>query len=320
MSTGTTKTMNEPDYSSSNLYADTSGKGAMVNQPVAAPGTAEQNRATLAPKPSDASPEIQTISVREHLENLFNGEELSEEFMERAETVFETAINERVQSLEEEIAAKIQEEHEKELETFKEELVERIDDYLNYVVEEWVKENELAIENGLRTEVAESFINGLKSLFETNYIDIPDEKVDVLEELVNENETTTEQLNDIIAENIELSKKVELYRKAELFANQTDNLTDIEIDKFASLAESIDYTGDEDFENKLVTIKESYFNTTSNVNNSNELLNESTYEEDLVEAGGDAVSTDNSSNPMNLYVDALNRQAKHRKIYENNKD
>ena len=317
MSTGTTKTMNEPDFSSSNLYADTSGKGAMVNQPVAAPGTAEQNKATLAPKPSDASPEIQTISVREHLENLFDGEELSEEFMEKAETVFETAINERVQSLEEEIAAKIQEEHEKELETFKEELVERIDDYLNYVVEEWVKENELAIENGLRTEVAESFINGLKSLFETNYIDIPDEKVDVLEELVSENETTTEQLNTIIAENIELAKQVEMYRKAELFANQAENLTDVEIDKFASLAESIDYTGDEDYQKKLVTIRESYFNTNTTQPETTEILTESGYEEDLVEMGGDEVGA--VSSPMDLYVNALDRQANQRKIYENNK-
>ena len=317
MSTGTTKTMNEPDFSSSNLYADTSGKGAMVNKPVAAPGTAEQNKATLAPKPSDASPEIQTISVREHLENLFDGEELSEEFMEKAETVFETAINERVQSLEEEIAAKIQEEHEKELETFKEELVERIDDYLNYVVEEWVKENELAIENGLRTEVAESFINGLKSLFETNYIDIPDEKVDVLEELVSENETTTEQLNTIIAENIELGKQVEMYRKAELFANQAENLTDVEIDKFASLAESIDYTGDEDYQKKLVTIRESYFNTNTTQPETTEILTESGYEEDLVEMGGDEVGA--VSSPMDLYVNALDRQANQRKIYENNK-
>ena len=312
--------MNEPDYSSGNLYGDATGKGAMVNKPVAAPGTAEKNKATLAPKPSDASPEIQTISVREHLENLFNGEELSEEFMEKAETVFETAIHERVQSLEEEIAAKIQEEHEKELETFKEELVERIDDYLNYVVEEWVKENELAIENGLRTEVAESFINGLKSLFETNYIDIPDEKVDVLEELVTENETTTEQLNDIIAENIELSKQVELYRKAELFANQTENLTDVQIDKFAGLAESIDYNGDEDYEKKLLTIRESYFNTSSQPSESNELLTESDFEEDLVEAGGDAYTTDDVSNPMNLYVSMLDRQAQHKKLYDNNKD
>ena len=317
MSTGTTKTMNEPDFSSSNLYADASGKGAMVNKPVAAPGTAEQNKATLAPKPSDASPEIQTISVREHLENLFDGEELSEEFMEKAETVFETAINERVQSLEEEIAAKIQEEHEKELETFKEELVERIDDYLNYVVEEWVKENELAIENGLRTEVAESFINGLKSLFETNYIDIPDEKVDVLEELVSENETTTEQLNTIIAENIELGKQVEMYRKAELFANQAENLTDVEIDKFASLAESIDYTGDEDYQKKLVTIRESYFNTNTTQPETTEILTESGYEEDLVEMGGDEVGA--VSSPMDLYVNALDRQANQRKIYENNK-
>jgi len=317
MSTGTTKTMNEPDYSSSNLYGDASGKGAMVNKPVASPGTAEQNKATLAPKPSDASPEIQMISVREHLETLFNGEELSEEFMEKAETVFETAIHERVQSLEEEISTKIQEEHAKELDSFKEELVERIDDYLNYVVEEWVKENELAIENGLRTEVAESFINGLKTLFETNYIDIPDEKVDVLEELVTENETTTEQLNDIIAENIELAKQVELYRKAELFANNTEDLTDVQIDKFAGLAESIDYTNDEEYSNKLNTIKESYFES-NNFSNSTKLLKETDYEEDLVESNEPTVDEESKSDTMNMYVNALNRQAQTRKIYENN--
>ena len=260
MSTGTTKTMNEPSYSSKNLYADTTGKGAVVNQPVAGPGTASQNMGSISAKPSDASPEIQSLpNVREHLDALFDGEELSEEFMDKAEIIFETAINERVDFLRESIEEELKEAYASEFDSFKEELIERIDDYLNYVVEDWVKQNELAIENGLRTEVAESFISGLKNLFVTNYIDIPEEKMDVLEELVNENDETSEKLNNLISENIELVKLVESYRKAEIFSYQTEDLTDYEIDKFASLAENIEYVDDEDFERKLVTIKESYF-------------------------------------------------------------
>ena len=119
---------------------------------------------------------------------IFNGEDLSEAFKDKAEVIFEAAVNERLTLLEDELKVAVEESFETELETFKEELTERIDDYLNYVVEEWVKENEVAVEKGLRTEVAESFIGGLKTLFESNFIDIPDEKVDVLEEMIKENQ------------------------------------------------------------------------------------------------------------------------------------
>lgn len=306
--------MNEPSYSSTNLYRSADGKGAMVNQPVAAPGTAERNKGTLAPKPSDASPEIQTLpTVREHLDALFDGEDLSEEFMDKAETIFEAAIGERVETLRESIEEELKEQYASEFEGFKEELVERIDDYLNYVVEDWVKQNELAIENGLRTEVAESFINGLKNLFVTNYIDIPEEKLDVLEELVNENEETTDRLNDLISENIELSKLVESYRKAEIFSYQTEDLTDYQIDKFASLAESIEYTGDDEYQRKLQTIKENYFPVKRNY----ERL-EMSSDEDLVDEETTTKMLNENSH-IDMYVKALDRHGDQRKLYESRK-
>lgn len=311
-----TKTTNK-DFSSPDLYRDASGKGAMIAKPTAT--SADANRASVAPKPSDASPEVQTpeevvapVPFREHMETLFNGEDLTEEFMSKAEVVFEAAVNERVGVLEEELKQAVAESYEEELETFKGELVERIDDYLNYVVEEWMQENELAVENGVRSEVAESFIQGLKSLFETNYIDIPEERVDILEKLVNENEEVNDQLNEAINTNIELSKDLLGYQKAELFSNIADGLSDVQVDRFASLAENVDFESAEQYASKLEVLKESYFGT-----------GETTNEEEEVAATSvkTAASTLNENSeiksPMDLYVNTMSRQASQRKLYDN---
>jgi hypothetical protein len=310
-----TKTTNK-DFSSPDLYRDASGKGAMIAKPTAT--SADANRASVAPKPSDASPEVQTpegvvapVPFREHMETLFNGEDLTEEFMSKAEVVFEAAVNERVGVLEEELKQAVAESYEEELETFKGELVERIDDYLNYVVEEWMQENELAVENGVRSEVAESFIQGLKSLFETNYIDIPEERVDILEKLVNENEEVNDQLNEAINTNIELSKDLLGYQKAELFSNIADGLSDVQVDRFASLAENVDFESAEQYASKLEVLKESYFGT-----------GETTNEEEEVAATSvkTAASTLNENSeiksPMDLYVNTMSRQAAQRKLHE----
>ena len=308
----TAKTLDTGSVEDTNLYADAQGKGAKIAQPVAQPGTAERNKATLAAKPSDASPEIQTpemvvqpVPFREHIEQLFDGEDLSEEFMDKAEVIFEAAVIERVSVLEEELKVAVQETFEEELESFKSELIERVDDYLNYVVEEWVKENEVAIEQGLRTEVAESFIGGLKTLFETNYIDVPAEKVDILEDIVRENEEMTETLNEAIAMNIELNKVLAEYRKNELFAEMAGDLSDVQIDRFARMVEGLEYEDDDQFIGKLETLRESYFG--------GEPTLKPAVEE---EASSGKMLTENTTSAVSAYVDALDRQAQKKRLYE----
>lgn len=313
--------VNKP-VESEDVYKDASGKGAMVAKPTNV--SADANRTSIAPKPSDASPEIQTpegvvqpVPFKEHMESLFDGEELSEEFMSKAEVVFEAAVGERVAVLEEELKQAVAESYEEELETFKAELTERVDDYLNYVVEEWMKENELAIETGVRSEVAESFIEGLKTLFETNYIDIPEERVDVLEKLVNENEEINEQLNEAINTNIELSKDLLGYQKAEIFADAADGLSDVQIDRFASLAEGLEFEGADEFTNKLTVLRESYFGNGEVV---------TTEEEEVAATSVNAAKQQNltenveEGSPMDMYVRTLNRQAGQRKLYNKNVD
>ena len=302
------------DFDSPDLYKDASGKGAQVAKPTAT--SADANKASIAAKPSDASAEIQTpesvvapVPFAEHLETLFDGEQLTEDFRNKAGVVFEAAVTERVNVLEEELKVAVAESYEEELESFKGELVERIDDYLNYVVEEWMQENELAVETGVRSEVAESFIEGLKNLFETNYIDIPEERVDILEKLVNENEEVNDQLNEAINTNIELSKDLLGYQKAELFSNVADGLSDVQVDRFASLAEGIEFEGAEQFASKLGVLKESYFG-----------VGESPREEEEIAATSPRAATLNENSeiksPMDLYVNTLGRMTDQRKLYE----
>jgi len=308
--------VNKP-VESGDVYRDTSGKGAVVNKPTNV--SADANRSTIAPKPSDASPAIQTpeqvvqpVPFREHLDVLFDGQDLSEEFMDRAEVIFEAAVNERVDLVVEELKEAVAESYEEELEAFKGQMIERIDDYLNYVVEEWMQNNELAVENGVRTEVAESFIEGLKNLFETNYIDIPQERVDILERLVTENEDINDQLNEAINTNIELSKDLLAYQKAELFASVADGLSDVQIDRFASLAEGLEFEGAENFLGKLEVLRESYFGGGLST----------TVEDEEVAATSPRAAVLNEEteirSPMDMYVQTLNRQAQQRQSYNNN--
>ena len=227
--------------------------------------------------------------------------------MKKTETIFESAVNERVQVATQQLEEAVAESYEVELDSFKGELVERIDDYLNYVVEEWMNENEVAIEKGIRSEIAESFIEGLKKLFETNYIDIPEERVDVLEELVAEHTELTNSFNDAINENLELNKDIELYKRAELFSSVSDGLSDVQIDRFASLAEGIEFKSADEYQDKLQILKTSYFGGDNSTPSEN-------YEEELTSNTQTTLTEGNS--PMNMYVNTLNRQKDQRKLYE----
>ena len=185
--------------------------------------------------------------------------DLSEEFKDKAATIFETAVKTRIKEQTKILEAQYEEKLESEKETIKEAMTEKVDSYLNYVVEEWMKENELAVERGIRTEIAEDFITGLKDLFKEHYIDVPEEKYNVLDDLTNQNKKLEDKLNEQIEKNVELSKKVSDADRSSIVAEISDDLADTEKEKFTSMAENVEYDSADKFREKLETIKESYF-------------------------------------------------------------
>jgi hypothetical protein len=190
---------------------------------------------------------------------LLSGENLSEEFKEKATTIFEAAVVARTQSLVEEIEEALVEEFELAVEEVKTELAQKLDDYIGYMAEEWVKDNQLAIEKGLRAEIVEEFIDGLKSLFIEHYIDIPEEKVDVVEELTTKVEELETELSEQIQSAVELRKELNEHKKIEAIHAVCEGLTQTQVEKMKTLAESVEFTTDEEYAEKLVTLRGSYF-------------------------------------------------------------
>ena len=190
---------------------------------------------------------------------LLSGEELSEEFKTKATTIFEAAVIARSQAILEEVEEAMYEEFEASVEEVKEDLSKKLDDYINYMSEEWFKENQLAIEKGLRAEIVEDFIRGMKTLFEDHYIDIPEEKVDVVEELTTKVEELESSINEEISRNVEMKKQINEYKKTEAIHAVCEGLTQTQVEKLKSLAESVDFTTEEEFGRKLETLVDSYF-------------------------------------------------------------
>ena len=204
---------------------------------------------------------VESVDVSADVAALTEGEELSEEFKTKAATIFESAVKSKVRSELE----KIQEENDKVIEEMAEstinDMTEKVDDYLNYVVEQWMEENQLAIERGLKGEIAEDFISGLKNLFEDHYIDVPDEKYDILEANLTKIEELEEKLNKQMDENIQLRKAKGELVKESLIADVANGMTDTETEKFQSLVEDVEFSDEESYTEKLQTIRESYFGT-----------------------------------------------------------
>jgi len=196
--------------------------------------------------------------IQEDIDALLSGENLSEEFVSKASTIFEAAVMSRVEAIAEEVEKQLQEQFDEALEEVKEDFATKIDDYLNYMVEEWMQENELAIESGLRSEIVEDFMKGLHNLFAEHYIDIPDEKVDVVEELA----AKVEELQDELNEQINKAKeyKQDLKEQKKIMAVQTacEGLTQTQAEKLKALAENVSYTSEEEFAQKLEQLKEAY--------------------------------------------------------------
>jgi len=245
---------------------------------------------------------IKSISVKEDIDALTEGEELSEEFKEKAATVFEAAVKSKMRSEVERLSEAYEVEKDQEVETFKEELTEKVDTYLNYVVEEWTKENELAIERGLKGEIAEDFISGLKQLFEDHYIDVPDERYDVLEAQSDKIAELEDRLNEEIQKNVEMSQENSELVREQLIAEVSEDLADTEIEKFKSLTEDVDFNGEEAFKEKLMTLKESYFPKVTSTQSG-----AGTYIDD--EQGGTAQDVD-TTDTMKRYMSAISRDHK----------
>ena len=209
---------------------------------------------------------LETIDVAEHVDALVEGEsELSEEFKKKAATVFEAAVKSKIRDEVIRLEGQYKTELEESIEETKEELSEKVDTYLNYVVEEWMKENELAVERGLKGEIAEDFISGLKTLFEDHYVDVPDEKYDVLEA---QSEKITElegKLDEAIQSVVTLRKDNGTLVRDKAISEATEDLADTEIEKFKSLTDDVEFTDESSFKEKLGTLKESYFPKTKPV-------------------------------------------------------
>jgi hypothetical protein len=201
--------------------------------------------------------------MKEDIEAIMAGEQLSEEFKQRAAIIYEAAVTSRVVDVAEEIITEMEEslteQFEEAVEEIKEDLATKVDDYLNYFVEEWTKENEIAIEKGLRAEIVEDFIEGLKTLFVEHYIDIPTEKVDIVEGLTNKVEELEAQLDEQIKVAVELKKDLNEQKKIEAIYTACEGLTQTQVEKMKSLAESVEFTTEEEFADKLTVLKESYF-------------------------------------------------------------
>ena len=226
--------------------------------------------------------------------------DLSEEFKEKAATIFETAVKTRIQEQVKVLEAQYEDKLSKESETIKEAMTEKVDSYLNYVVEEWMKENELAVERGIRTEIAEDFITGLKSLFKEHYIDVPEEKYNVLDDLTNQTKDLESKLNEQIEKNVNLSKEVSDLHKREAIAEVSEDLTDTETEKFISMAENVEFESAEKFKEKLETIKESYFPKTKSEVAEENSVDSVAANEPAVEASSDAMAAYTAAISKNL--------------------
>ena len=211
-------------------------------------------------KAQEIKDKIKSLDVKEDVKALVsNDADLSDEFKTKAATIFEAAVKNKIADevirMEDEYESKV----ESGIETAKDEMTEKVDAYLNYVVEQWMKDNELAIEKGLKTEITEDFIGGLKSLFDNHYIDVPQEKENVLDNQAAKIEELENKLNKSIEENVELNSQIGNFKRDEILQDVGSDLADTEKDKFKGLADNIEYKDAEDFKVKLETVKESYF-------------------------------------------------------------
>lgn len=259
----------------------------------------EEDRSINVPSTGELKEEDYQVDMSEHVEALFAGEDLSEEFKFKATAIFEAAVEqklaEEISMLEEAYAETLEEQ----VAQIQEELSTNVDDYLNYVVEQWVSENEVAIEAGLRSELTEEFISGLRNLFAEHYIDIPEDKVSVVEEMSAKVAELEEKLNEEIDRNVQLNKVINEATQNEIVSEACDGLTTTQAEKLKTLSEGIEFTSVDEYARKINILRENYFNTpvsTNNVLDNNEVEND-----------GKGMISESLQGPMANYVRALGK-------------
>ena len=248
-------------------------------------------------KVEEVAKEEEEMDLSDDVKALIGDEKLTEEFKEKAKTIFEAAIKSRLKEQKAKVELEYASKLKSEVDTTKAELVEKVDSYLNYVVEEWMKSNEIAVERGIKGEIAEDFITGLKKLFEDHYINVPDEKYDVLEDQASKIEELNKKLNEQIEANVKLNSEIGKLTRQDIVDAVSADLTDTNKEKFNKLAEEIEYSNANEFKNKVTTIKESYFNTSKEISSKNEIDNV---------AEGETTQVD-LSNAMTAYTAAITK-------------
>ena len=262
-------------------------------------GPVEDPRGESAAKQKGGAATISEESVNEELLKLFNGENLTEEFMNKAAVIFEAAVNDRVDALREQLVQESAKVLEEEVTKHVQELSTRLDEYVGYVVEEWMKENKLAVESGIRTEIAESFMGGLKTLFETHYIEVPEAKHDILEDLFAENQELESALSEQLQANVTMRNTILETQAKAVFLETVKDMTEVDAERLASLAESVEFNDVEEFANKLAIIKENYLKAAP----------VAVKEEDSITERTAAVLTE-GNDIMSGYVNSVARQLK----------
>ena len=246
--------------------------------------------------------EEEVIDVETDIQALLEGEELSEDFTNKARTIFEAAIRSKIAEMKEQVQSEYEDNLIEQVQSIKEELTDRVDSYLEYVADEWVAENQLAVENGLKTEMTESFLNGMKSLFEDHYVSIPEEKYDVIESMVDKLDEMEGKLNEQIEKNIALNRRLAESSSDVVFAEVTEGLATTQKEKLATLVENVEFESETDYREKLVTLKESYF--PSNAGSQRDKS------ENLSEGNENPGNIQEISSSMEAYLQTLNRVAK----------
>ena len=238
-----------------------------------------------------------SLDIKSDVDALIGDSDLSEEFKQKAATIFETAIKSKVKAESKRLEGEYEEKLKENTESHKAEMVEKVDSYLNYVVEEWMKENQIAIERGIKGEIAEDFIGGLKKLFEDHYIDVPDDKYNVLEDQASKIEELEKKLNESIDKNVELNKANGDLKRQDIIDETSEDLADTAKEKFNKLAEEVEYSNENDFRTKVSTIKESYFGK-KEVKQNDEIDNV---------AAGESSDSGDLSNAMAAYAAAISK-------------
>lgn len=303
---------------------DATGKGTfasngvtpMFAKPIAKDGLAKANMASLSPQGGamtkkntteepegdmEETKESVKLDITDYVDALFEGQELSDEFKAKAATIFEAALNEKVAIIENAILKASEELIAEQVSEVANALTEQVDGYLGYVLNEWMEENRLQVEQGFRTEIAENFIHGLKELFENSYVEVPEEKVDLVDELFAENRQLEENLNQLMKQHMELQEKNLVNECANAFMELSTDLADTEVEKLASLCESIEFTSVDQYKEKVNILKESYFNGKSP-------------EAETISEDTEAPAKSFINEDMNVYVKSISKHIKATKV------